>query len=113
MAGYYSAADLFVFPGIGESLGMVYLEAEACGLPVAALDLPGVRQVVKNGETGLLAPMDENGAMLAEAVRKLLRDPENRRRLGAAAVAFIDRERNLHRNYALLIQKLERLAAGD
>ena len=33
---YYSAADLFVFPGIRESLGMVYLEAQSCGLPVVA-----------------------------------------------------------------------------
>ncbi len=41
MVQCYSAADLFAFPGIGESLGMVYLEAQACGLPVVALDSPG------------------------------------------------------------------------
>ena len=58
MVQYYSAADLFAFPGIGESLGMVYLEAQACGLPVVALDSPGVSQVVVGGQTGLLVAED-------------------------------------------------------
>ncbi len=53
MAQCYSAADLFAFPGIGESLGMVYLEAQACGLPVVALESPGVSQVVVGGQTGI------------------------------------------------------------
>ncbi len=61
MVRMYSAADVFAFPGIGESLGMVYLEAQGCGLPVVALNTAGVPQVVRDGETGILVPEDDGG----------------------------------------------------
>ena len=112
MFEYYSAADLFVFPGIGESLGMVFLEAQACGLPVVALKTAGVPQVVRHGETGILVP-DDGGAALAGAVEELLLDPDKRRRLGGNGPVFIRRERNLHVNYGLLSEKLAALAAGN
>ena len=50
---------------------MVYLEAQACGLPVVALDSPGVAQVVANGQSGLLVARDAGEAM-AEAIGELL-----------------------------------------
>jgi glycosyltransferase involved in cell wall biosynthesis len=106
MAQYYSAADLFVFPGIGESLGMVYLEAQACGLPVVALDSPGVSQVVISGRTGLLVGEDDEQAM-AEAIRDLLRSPEMRKKLGEEGIKYVKEHRNVQRNYQRLSQKLE------
>jgi glycosyltransferase involved in cell wall biosynthesis len=106
MPSYYSAADLFVFPGIGESLGMVYLEAQACGLPVVALDTGGVPQVVRRGETALLVT-DDGGAALTAAVRRLIADSALRRRLAANGPRFIKEERNLHHNYATLAHGLE------
>ena len=59
---YYSAADVFVFPGIRESLGLVFLEAQACGLPVVAFDNAGVPEAVNGGVTGLLTPAFDAGA---------------------------------------------------
>ena len=53
---YYSAADIFAFPGIEESLGMVYLEAQSCNLPVVAYQDWGGREAVVHGQTGLLSP---------------------------------------------------------
>jgi glycosyltransferase involved in cell wall biosynthesis len=106
MYRYYSAADLFVFPGIGESLGMVYLEAQACGLPVVALDNPGTSQVVRHGQTGLLVPRDD-GTSLAEAVRTLLDDPDERARLAANAPRFIADRHDLARISQLLAARLE------
>ena len=53
---YYSAGDMFVFPGIRESLGMVYLESQSCGLPVVAFHNGGIPEVVVDGETGFLTP---------------------------------------------------------
>ena len=50
MYKFYSSGDLFVFPGIRESLGMVYLEAQSCGLPVVAFDNGGIPEVVQQGK---------------------------------------------------------------
>ena len=52
MFRYYSASDVFVFPGIQESLGMVFLEAQSCGLPVVAFDNAGVPEAVADGRQG-------------------------------------------------------------
>ncbi len=106
MKNYYSAADLFVFPGIGESLGMVFLEAQSCGLPVVALDTAGVPQVVRHGETGLLVPQDSGEAMAA-AIEELLKDGEARARMGSSGTKFVARERNLEKNYIELCSVLD------
>ncbi|MEO1274430.1 MAG: glycosyltransferase family 4 protein, partial [Pseudomonadota bacterium] len=63
---HYEAADLFVWPGINEAFGMVYLEAQAAGLPAVAEDRPGVRSVVR---VGRLSPADDRQAF-AEAIRR-------------------------------------------
>jgi len=103
---YYSAADVFVFPGIGESLGMVFLEAQACALPVVALDVAGVPQVVELDKTALLAAKDD-GQSMAEALRKLIKDPELRQKMGANGRQFIGEKRNLHHNYLELDRWLQ------
>jgi glycosyltransferase involved in cell wall biosynthesis len=106
MPSYYSAADLFVFPGIGESLGMVYLEAQSCGLPVVALATGGVPQVVRHGETGLLVPQDK-GHSMAMAVDQLLEDDTVRRELGAKASQFVRKERDIYVHSRQLSELLE------
>jgi glycosyltransferase involved in cell wall biosynthesis len=110
MARFYSTADIFAFPGIGESLGMVFLEAQSCGTPVVALDTAGVPQVVMHGETGLLAVLDDGGEALGEALESLARDPQRRRALGDAGARFVRQERNLHHNYRELSDRLKSLA---
>jgi glycosyltransferase involved in cell wall biosynthesis len=112
MFRYYSAADVFVFPGIGESLGMVFLEAQACALPVVALDTAGVPQVVKPNATALLVPKD-GGHSMACAVETLLADPRLRREMGGNGQEFITKERNLHKNYLELSRKLEEIVDAD
>jgi len=94
----YSAADLFVFPGIRESLGMVFLEAQSCGLPVVAFRNGGIPEVVRDGETGILTePFSLDG--FTGAIRMLLTDGEQRRRMGQAAAAAIRETHDLGRNY--------------
>lgn len=109
MPAYYSAADLFAFPGIGESLGMVFLEAQACGCPVVALDVAGVPQVVRHDETGLLVPKDEGKAM-AMAIRELIDNHQLRKKLCENGPRFISQQHNLLQNYLLLSEKLQELA---
>lgn len=98
MYRYYSAGDLFVFPGIRESLGMVFLEAQACGLPVVAFENAGVPEAVQNGKTGLLVPMYA-AEPFADAVGRLLKDSQLRRKMGRAAQAYVRQNHDLNQNY--------------
>lgn len=78
-----AALDLYVAASRKEGLPLAVLEAMAAGLAVVATDVPGHRDVVAPGETGLLvAP--EDPAALAEAVATLLSDPPRRKSLGQA-----------------------------
>jgi len=103
---YYSAADLFVFPGINESLGMVYLEAQACGLPVVAFDNAGVPEAVQDLKTGFLVPPREMEPFV-DAVKRLLNDQGLRRQMGQSAGAYVRRCHDLKKNY----QEIERVLA--
>jgi len=108
MAEFYSGGDLFVFPGINESLGMVYLEAQSCGLPVVAFDTAGVPEVVRNGETGLLtSPFDREE--FDRSVAGLLEDSGKRERMGSAAALFIREHHDLEKNYHHLENVLEQV----
>jgi glycosyltransferase involved in cell wall biosynthesis len=107
---YYSAADLFVFPGIQEALGMVYLEAQSCGLPVVAFDNAGVPETVQDGRTGLLVPM-RDGSAFAGAIARLLDDAPLRRHMGATARAHIREAHELDRNYGMMEEKLKGIIA--
>lgn len=101
-----AAHDLFVWPGLNEAYGLVYLEAQAAGLPVAALASGGVPAVVEPGRTGLLAPNHDETA-LADAIATLIAQPALRERLGAAARVFAREERNGEAACAILGQALE------
>jgi len=54
LAKFYAGADVFVFPSLTDTLGLVQLEAMACGTPVAAYPVPGPLDIVKDGRTGSL-----------------------------------------------------------
>ena len=69
-----------------EPFGIVALEASAAGKPVVASNIGGLRDIVVDGETGLLVPPDDRVA-LVEAMRRLIGDEQLRERLGAAAAA--------------------------
>ena len=98
MYRYYSAADLFVFPGINESLGMVFLEAQSCGLPVIAFNNAGVPEAVQDGKTGMLVPMYALEP-LADAIRHLATDKTRRQQMGLAAKSYVRQFHDLNKNY--------------
>ena len=82
--GIVGACDLFVWPAIGEPLGMAMLEAQALGVPVIAGDARGVGAVVAHGKGGWLVPESDEAAF-ADAVERALADPATLAAAGAAA----------------------------
>jgi glycosyltransferase involved in cell wall biosynthesis len=105
---YYSAADLFVFPGIQESLGLVYLEAQACGLPAVAFENAGVPEAVRNGVTGLLVPMYD-GRKFVAAIERLLQDGDLRRRMGTNASVHVREFHDIRKNYCAMETVLQEM----
>lgn len=84
-----SASDVFLCPSIYEPLGIVNLEAMACGTAVVASDVGGIPEVVVDGETGTLVHYDENDAEtfergLADATNALVADQQKVRAFGEA-----------------------------
>jgi glycosyltransferase involved in cell wall biosynthesis len=87
--GVWRAAHIAVLPSHREGLGMSVLEAAACGRPAVATDVPGCREAVEHGVTGLLVPARDPAA-LADALATLAGDAERRRAMGAAARARVE-----------------------
>ncbi|MCM2305682.1 MAG: glycosyltransferase family 4 protein [Elusimicrobia bacterium] len=96
MAEIYARAHVVCLPSYREGLPKALMEAAACGRPVVGADVPGCREVVRDGETGLLVPARDARA-LASALGRLIADKPLRERLGAGgrrlAVAEFAQER--------------------
>lgn len=80
---YYAAADVCVVPSYYEPFGLVAIEAMASGTPVIASDVGGLKYTVVSEETGLLVPPRED-APLAEAIARIVANPDWRHQLGHA-----------------------------
>ncbi|MBN1808543.1 MAG: glycosyltransferase family 4 protein [Planctomycetes bacterium] len=90
---YYSGVDIMVLTSLYEGLPYVALEAMACGLPVIAPHIPGMSEVIDDGISGILVPV-ENASATAEAVRLLADDAELRQDMGRNGRRRVVREFN-------------------
>jgi glycosyltransferase involved in cell wall biosynthesis len=84
MVSFYQQATLFVLPSLQEGLGIVTLEAMACGILVVSTRCGGPEDVIEDGINGLLVE-NNNASKFAEAILKLLRDEGLRKRMGKKA----------------------------
>jgi D-inositol-3-phosphate glycosyltransferase len=82
---WYRAADLVAVPSYSESFGLVALEAQACGTPVLAADVGGLRDAVSDGRSGLLVP-GHDADVWADHLGALVEDDERRAVLARGAV---------------------------
>jgi D-inositol-3-phosphate glycosyltransferase len=84
LPAYYSAADVSAMPSSYESFGLVAAESLACGTPVVATRVGGLRSIVRDGESGLLVPW-RDADLFAERLRRVLLDSELRADLASHA----------------------------
>ena len=87
LPAYYRAAGIYAHTGLQESFGLSVIEAAALGLPVVAVAEGGPTATVRDGVTGILTPATAEG--VAAGLARLAENADERRRMGAAAAAYI------------------------
>jgi D-inositol-3-phosphate glycosyltransferase len=87
---WYCVSNVVGVPSYNESFGLVALEAQACGRPVVATDVGGLRHAVENRQTGMLVP-GHGPNRWADALRRVLDDHTFAARLGANAAVHASR----------------------
>jgi glycosyltransferase involved in cell wall biosynthesis len=111
MYRFYSAGDLFAFPGIRESLGMVFLEAQSCGIPVVAYANEGTPEVINHPQTGFLVPAFDFEAFVY-SIEILLDNTTLRRNMGARGKRYVRKHHDLNKNYRIVEDVLMGLCKG-
>ena len=91
IAQIFAQSHIVVLPSYREGLPKVLLEAAACGRAIVTSDVPGCRDAVEAGVTGILVPPRDELA-LADAIERLLRDAPLRERMGRAGRNLAERE---------------------
>lgn len=88
LAALYASADLFIFPSRTDTLGQAVMEAQACGLPAIVSNEGGPKEVIEDGQTGIVVASDEP-VRWANAIQELLNDPDRRKEMGRLAVVRV------------------------
>jgi glycosyltransferase involved in cell wall biosynthesis len=112
MIKLYQNATLFILPSYHEGLPTVLLEAMSCGLPIIATDVRGNRDLISNGENGLLVPPKDSKKM-AEAIITLLEDEKLMERLGKNARKTIVENYTWNAVFNKFLKCYESLARGQ
>ena len=104
LADYYESSDVFVQSSFLEGVPVVLMEAMAMELPCVATWITGIQEIIEKDVEGLLVPPASAGA-IADAVERLIDDPEGARRLGTAARRKVLAKYNLERNVERLAEE--------
>ena len=107
LPAYYSAADVCVIPSYYESFGMVALESLACGTPIVAADVGGMRQIITSETMGYIAPTNDP-LLLAEYIIRTLTQQKRAesqilRRAAAAEFSWPDITRKIYNEYQTIL----------
>ena len=114
VAGLLAGSSVLCFTSTAEGEGMpgVLIEAAMSGLPAVATDVPGVREVVRHGRTGLVVPEHDVKAFVAAVRELLLLDPARRASMGRAARADAVERFSLRASADQWAQAMESLTSG-
>lgn len=88
---YYEKAHIVCLPSYREGVPRSLIEAAACGRPIVTTNAPGCREIVRDGVNGYLVPIGD-ALSLADALQKLIEDPELRRNMGARSREIAESE---------------------
>ncbi|MDA8168360.1 MAG: glycosyltransferase family 4 protein [Nitrospiraceae bacterium] len=108
---YLNSASVFVLPSHYEGHPKTLIEAMSCGLPVIGADSPGIREVIRHGDTGWLCGTD--AASIREAIQHLMADSGLRERLGKNARRFAVENLSLEQILNKELAVVEGLLKGD
>lgn len=107
----YAASHIAVLPSYREGLPKSLIEAAACARAVVTTDVPGCRDAIEPGETGLLVPVRDAQA-LADAIARLAEDAALRQAMGKAGRALAEREFNIEQVARTHVALYDTLSAG-
>jgi glycosyltransferase involved in cell wall biosynthesis len=108
----YRASDVFVFPTRQDYMPQALAEALAAGLPCLASDVGGIRDLVHDGQTGFLMPVDAPAELWAEHLHRLATHPAELRRMSECARRFAEENLDFNRFSELIAEVVERLRRG-
>ena len=107
VAALLPQADCYVQPSVSEGIPVALMEAASCALPIVATKITGIPELVISGETGLLIPPADVPA-LANALYTLWNNPQQAKRLGESARAWVANAFSLEKNVAHLLTMFAR-----
>ncbi|MBC8019371.1 MAG: glycosyltransferase [Verrucomicrobia bacterium] len=108
----YASADLFVFPSATDTFGNVVLEAQASGLPVIVSDEGGPRELMIDGETGIVFKAGSKSDLVT-AIRSMISDPQRITLMGRNARRFtLDKAPDSNETYSTILHLDTQLAAS-
>lgn len=87
----WAHSHIAVLPSYREGVPMSLIEAAACGRPIITTDVPGCREIVQHEQNGLLVPVKDSRA-LADAICRLIEDPDLRRQMGQEGRKLVEKE---------------------
>lgn len=102
----YATSDFFVLPSTADLIAWGYIEALSCGLPVIGTDTGATRELVRSGQTGVLIPVGDAGA-LAQAMQSLIDDPGLRLRMGQNGRELIEQHYSAAVNVPRILQVMK------
>jgi glycosyltransferase involved in cell wall biosynthesis len=105
---FLNSCDLFILPSLYEGHPKALLEAMACGLPVIGTRVPGIQELIKDGENGLVCELDPGS--IRAAIQRALDDSDLRERLGKKARKYVEDNFSLRRVVNLELTLLSELS---